>query len=123
MPVKTEVQGTGYFIKSEATGDRSRDQITIASGQGVIVSGTVLGKITASSKYGLYDNDATDGRQTVAGLAYAYYDATSADVAAVAITRDAEVFLERLTWGAAVTTQGEKDAAVVELTAAGIITR
>ena len=123
MPTKSDQPGTGYFIKSEANGDRSRDQITVASGQGALIPGTVLGKITASGKFGLYDNDAVDGRQTVAGLLYAAVDATSADAVGVAIARDAEVYLDRLTWGAAVTTQAEKDAAVVEMTAAGLITR
>lgn len=123
MPTKTDALGTGAFIKSEANGERSRDQITIASGAGALVPGTVLGKITASGKFGLYDNDAADGRQTAAALLYAAVDATSADAIGVGVVRDAEVFLDRLTWGAAVTTQAEKDAAVVELAAAGIITR
>jgi hypothetical protein len=35
---------------------------------GKIPSGTVLGKITASGKYGPYDNAAGDGRTTAAGF-------------------------------------------------------
>lgn len=37
---------------------------------GFIPSGTVLGKITASGLYGVYDSAATDGRQTAAGLLF-----------------------------------------------------
>lgn len=35
---------------------------------GHLPSGTKLGKITASGKYGLYDDTATDGRQTLVGF-------------------------------------------------------
>jgi hypothetical protein len=40
------------------------------SAKGAIPSGTVLGKITASGKYGPYDNSATDGRQTAVGFLF-----------------------------------------------------
>lgn len=123
MPTKTAAPSTGAFIKSEANGDRSRDQITIGGGTGLLQPGTVLGKVTATGKYGLYDNEATDGRTAAAAVLYAAVDATSADAVGVAIVRDAEVFFDRLTWGPAVTTQGEKDAGAVDLAAAGIITR
>lgn len=35
---------------------------------GTLPSGTPLGKITATGKYGLYDDAATDGRQTLVGF-------------------------------------------------------
>ena len=35
---------------------------------GYVLSGTALGKITASGLYGPYDPDGSDGRQTAAGL-------------------------------------------------------
>ena len=37
---------------------------------GQIPSGTVLGKITASGKYGLYESAASDGRQTAVGILF-----------------------------------------------------
>lgn len=40
------------------------------SAKGAIPSGTVLGKITASGKYGPYDNSATDGRQVASGFLF-----------------------------------------------------
>ena len=38
--------------------------------KGEIPNGTVLGKITASGKYGPYDPGATDGRQAAAAVAF-----------------------------------------------------
>lgn len=123
MPTKTFTNGAGHFIKSEANGDRSRDEVIIVSGAGALLAGTVLGKITASGKYTAYDNDAATGTQTVAGILIYDTDATSADVKAAIIARDAEVWTDRLVWGAAVTTQAEKDAAYVDMLAVGIIPR
>lgn len=37
---------------------------------GFLPSGTPLGKVTASGKYGLYDNAALDGRETLVGFLY-----------------------------------------------------
>lgn len=37
---------------------------------GYIPSGTILGKITTSGKYGVYDSAASDGRQTAAGILF-----------------------------------------------------
>lgn len=38
--------------------------------QGFLRSGIPLGKITASNKYGLYSNAASDGRETLAGFLF-----------------------------------------------------
>ena len=40
------------------------------SAKGAIPSGTILGKITATGKYGPYDDAASDGRQTAAGFLF-----------------------------------------------------
>lgn len=122
MVAKTDHLGAGSFIKSEANGDLSRETVTIASGNGKLFAGTVLGKITASGKYKPYDNDATDGSQTAAAILVYDVDATSADVAAVVIVRLAEVWTNRLQWAASVLT-GEKAPAYVELAAANVIVR
>jgi hypothetical protein len=39
--------------------------------EGYFKSGLPLGRITAGGKYGLYDNAAADGRQTLVGFLYA----------------------------------------------------
>jgi hypothetical protein len=46
MTTYTEARRTGEFIISEASGTRSREQVTVASGAGELIPGTVLGKIT-----------------------------------------------------------------------------
>ncbi len=45
MTELTETLGAGGFIVSEAAGTRSREQVTLLSGQ-VAVAGSVLGKVT-----------------------------------------------------------------------------
>jgi hypothetical protein len=123
MPTKSETLGTGAAIKSEGNGDVSRDTIVLASGNGILLPGTVLGKITASGKYKQYTPGAADGTQNAAGVLYGYHDTTSADQAAVAIVRQAEVWTARLQWGAAVTTQPQKDTATAALLALGVVPR
>ena len=44
-----------HFSAIQANGYRSRENIVVASGQN-LVAGAVVGKITASSKYAVYDN-------------------------------------------------------------------
>ncbi|OJY47608.1 head decoration protein [Pseudonocardia sp. 73-21] len=50
------------------------DMTTFTAGthypDGYLMSGLPLGKITASGKYGLYDDAASDGRQACAGLLF-----------------------------------------------------
>ena len=79
------------FILEEAGGQRSRDNVTVTQSGAAIVSGTLLGKITASGKYIPYSNGASDGSQTVAGILYEHLPAATGDVKAVIINVDAEV--------------------------------
>lgn len=123
MPAKTMNPGTGHFLKSEANGSLSREAIVIASGAGLLLAGTVLGKITTGGKYKPYDDEATDGTQVAAAVLLAEVDATSTDVAAVGIVREAEVWKTRLQWGAAVTTSTEKTNAYADLAAKVVIAR
>lgn len=59
--------------------------ITIVSGSGQLVKGTVLGKVTASGKYAPYSDANSDGTETAKLiLAEDPDDATSADVNSVA---------------------------------------
>ena len=73
----TEKRHAGDFILSEGDGNFSRDNVTIVSGASVLEAGTALGKITASGKYGVYDNAAVDGRQAVAAVLYGSADPTA----------------------------------------------
>lgn len=49
---------------------------------GYLPSGTPLGKVTASGKYGLYDGAASDGRQTFFGLLLTSQKVGSGDIIA-----------------------------------------
>jgi hypothetical protein len=115
MATLNEALRTGEFIISEASGTRSREEVAVVSGAGALVPGTVLGIVTASSKYAAYDNDATDGTQVAKAVLYAAVDATSADAPAVVIARDAEVAEVHLT--------GIDAAGITDLAAVGVIVR
>lgn len=60
----------GYDTCRSITLDVSTFLAAHVADKGAIPSGTVLGKITASGKYGPYDDTAVDGRQTAAGFLF-----------------------------------------------------
>lgn len=109
------------FLLSEATGTRSRDKITLITGQN-LGAGAVLGRITASGKYTLLAPAAADGSQTAAAILGAATNATAADVVCLAITRDAEVNDNELTYPGGITAP-QKTTAITNLAAAGIVVR
>lgn len=121
MTTLTETGHAGGFILSEANGSRSRDVITVVSGQN-LKAGAVLGRITASGKYKAYDNAAADGSQAAAGVLYDDVDASAADAKGVAILRDAEVNGGELVYAVG-QDQTSKDASVVDFAALGILVR
>lgn len=113
----------GEFVLSEAEHGRSRDNITIASGSGVIQPGDVLGKITASGKYKKSTDTGTDGGQTAVAVALYGTDATSADKKIAAITRAAQVKAVELTYDASVNDATKRGTKATQLAAVGIIVR
>jgi len=123
MPTYTEGRHTGEFLLSEANFHRSRDNIVIASGAGILAPGTVLAKVTASGKYVPSAATGADGTQTAVAVLWSAVDATSADVTVAAITRDAEVKGVALTYGSTVNDDTKKAAARAQLAAVGIISR
>jgi hypothetical protein len=225
MPVFTEGRHAAEFILSEANFHRSRDTITIASGEGVLAPGTVVGRIgddsgtitvtkaagagntgagdltladpaygagvvegvyrvtcvaeatgggsftvedpngvtigtavegaafdevvkfqidasgadfvvgdyfnvtvaiasaATAGKFKAADPTATDGSATASAIIIYGVDATSADVEVAAITRDAEVNGNILTYDASVDDAPKKAAMVASLATAGIIVR
>jgi len=88
MDTKTEKARNLAFILSEGHGTVSREVVTIASGEGVLEAGTVLGKVTATGKYVASPNASVSGKEgaetAVAILGY-QVDATSADAKAVIV--------------------------------------
>ena len=121
MTTLTEGRYTGEHLISEANGTRSRDVVTLISGQN-LPPGAVLGKITASGKYTLLAPAATDGSEVAAAVLFAAVNASAADKAAVVNARDTEVQGACLTWPAGIDA-GDKAVATAELKALGIVIR
>jgi hypothetical protein len=60
----------GYDSNRSITLDISSFQAAHMTVKGAIPSGVVLGRITASGKYGPYDTDGTDGREVARGFLF-----------------------------------------------------
>lgn len=113
---ENEKTRTFGFILAEANGMRSRENVTVASGQGVLKAGQVMkGALTALQAY-------TDGSTATAILGYAV-DATSEAVDVAAIVRDCEVNLKGLTFPEESTSGNESADVVASLKLLGIICR
>lgn len=109
-------------VKDEGKNRFSRDTDTLASGSGVVLTGTVLGKVTASGKFKPLTVGASDGTQTATAIILQDADATSSDVMVVNLKRRAQVVVQSLTWPAGIT-DTQKATALAQLAALGIINR
>jgi hypothetical protein len=118
----TEGRHPGEAILSEASRARSRDNITIPAGTGVVEPGTVLG-VDSNGNYVPSTVAVADGAETAMAMNIHGVDATDAAVAVAAITRDAELNGACLVFEATVDTDAEKQAKIDELAAVGIIVR
>lgn len=115
------VRQSDWLLYEEGeTGRYSRENITLIAGLGILPTGTVLGKITASGKFTTYDNAAVDGSQTAAGI-LAEPSESTVEHAAAAVVRHARIAPSFLGWKAG-TSEANKAAALVELAAIGIAT-
>lgn len=119
MPTLTQGLDTGEWLISDA-GTRSRDNVTFTAALNTsYVTGTVLGKITATGKYVPHNNGASDGSQLAAAVLLTPVDSGAArDVKVVAFTRDCEVWGAKLNNGAGVTSDQ-----ITELDSRGIAVR
>jgi len=126
MSTKTEGQHTAEFIVSEAEGTRSRDQVTVTVGADTTLeAGSVLGKVTATSKRDLYDNGNGDGLETAESILYeTLVNDTDApvDVQATVINADAEVRSADLRWKSD-QSDNDKAAGLADLLTKGIKAR
>ncbi len=111
----TESTRAGEFLLAEGNGSISRAEVTIAAAAAALPAGAVLGKLSASGKYVAYNNAASDGSQTAAGILYESVPDAASDQKAVAIVRHAEVMGAMLT--------GLDTDAVADLAALQIIVR
>lgn len=120
MTTFTETGHACGFIISEASGDRSRDNVTLVSGA-VVLAGQVLGVITSGGKYDKYDNQDSDGTQAAVAISLYDVDATAGDTVISVISRDAEVNGDELVYLTGSPT--DVTAAIADLKALGIIVR
>lgn len=99
----------------------SRENIVVVAGSGVLPTGTVLGKVTASGKYGVYDNAATNGTEVAAAILAEAVDATTVDVRGAAVVRLAKIAPGGLTWKTSLNS-ADKTAGLADLALNGIHT-
>jgi hypothetical protein len=112
------------FLLSEAPGTLSRDVVTVLSGAGILEAGTVLAKVTASSKYVKAVDAAADGSQTAVAVLARRVDATSADVTdALVVANDAEVKDDMLIFDASVSDATKRNTKLTQLRAVNIKSR
>jgi len=114
------------FVLTEAIGKRSLDTITIASGEGVLEPGSVLGKVTASGRFALSPNAEVagkEGAETAAAILCYRTDATGADAKAVVVNADAEVKTPMLLFDASVDDAAKTATKLDQLRAVGIKAR
>ncbi|MES1927535.1 head decoration protein [Salinisphaera sp. T31B1] len=121
MTVLTEGRHTAEFLASEANGFRSRETITLASGE-TLEAGTVLGVSTTTGKYAGLNPDSTAGYEDATAVLYDNCDATAGDIKAVIVARDAEVKRDALVWPDGIE-EADKTAALEALAAKGIVAR
>jgi len=126
----------GTFAVYAPNGDRLPDaavgtayankqiSFTIADGATDFAVGDYFHVVVAngSKKAKAWNPAAVDGSEDPAGILYYPVDASAADTAGVIIARNAEVSLDDLVWGAAVTA-AQKNVAIERLKALGIVTR
>jgi len=122
MPAITEGLNLGDLLKYEAPNLYSRDQVTVAAGQNLVL-GTVVGIDTATDKIKALDPAATDGTEVAAGVLAISIDATLIDRPdGILIARHAMLADHALTWPAGITAP-QKAAALSKLKSLGIIVR
>ena len=112
----------GQFLKYEAPQGYSREDVIVASGQN-LASGQVVGRITASGHIAAFDAGASDGTQNAVGVMLTAVNATAGTLPGVMVARHAIVVdRDNLVWGGT-PTNAQKDAAIAQLKALGILAR
>lgn len=118
MTVYTEGRHAGEFLISEANGQRSRETVTVTSGQN-LAAGAII-ELATGKAIGFAGATASEA----IGVLFDAVDATGGDVTdAVYIARDAEVQASEITVASDDTAETKKTAAIADLLAIGIIAR
>ena len=111
--------------------DRSRETVTLQAGTGapngdlfILKAGTVLGMITATSKYVISPASASDGSQNaIAILCEDWIITGSVDTLVGVVARDAEAYASRLIYDASVVGLAAEQVKWAQLATVGIIVR
>jgi hypothetical protein len=126
MSVLTMTPTLGDLLKYELNANVSRETITLKAGTAYLL-GSVLGKITASSKYRLSPAAQVagdEGAETAIAVLIEAVDATGGDKTGLVVARGpAIVSKAALVFDASVDLAAEKTAKHVQLAAAGIVPR
>ncbi|MGO1069583.1 head decoration protein [Lysobacter sp. CA199] len=121
-PPVHEGPNLGDVLKLEADHLYSRDQVTVAANQ-TLVLGQVVGRITETGQIAALDPAATDGREMVAGVVIVPITTTkdpSPD--GLIVVRYATVSDRYLAWPLAITPE-QRTACVLQLRALGVLVR
>lgn len=99
MAILETTRRPGCYIADEVSVNMSRAIVAIAAGAGLLVAGTVLGKVGATAEYAPFDPEATDGTEIAAAVLFANVDATveRVDEAVISKTLTA-VNASEITW-------------------------
>lgn len=121
MTVAIEPNNLGDLLKFEAPSLYSREEITVAQGQNLTL-GTLVGQESETDLIKALNPAATDGTQNALGALIADADASSANIKAVIVTRDAILADHAVVWPTTITLE-QKTAAIKQLEARGVIIR
>lgn len=121
MTVAIEPNNLGDLLKFEAPSLYSREEITVAQGQNLTL-GTLVGQQSETDLIKALNPAATDGTQNALGALIADADASSANIKAVIVTRDAILADHAVIWPTTITLE-QKTAAIKQLEARGVIIR
>lgn len=98
------------LIAGDNVGPVTEGRITIVSGAGVLLRGTLLGKITTGGKYATSLSASSDGSQTPVAILANDVDATAADVTNVLVYTSGEFNERAIIFGTAHTAATTRDA-------------
>ncbi len=126
MPTLTMAPTLGDLLKYELNGSYSRETVTLKAGTNYVL-GSVLGKITATTKYRLSpaaEVVGDEGAETAVAVLLEAVDATAADRTGIVIARGPAIMSKAaLVFDASVDDDTKKAAKQAELSAAGIVPR
>lgn len=83
MTSYTEPARTAEFIIYTVPEFYSVETVIVDAGAGALVAGNVLGKVTATGDYVVYNEAGDNGSEDVAGILYAAVDAVEGDAVVV----------------------------------------